>query len=258
MHTNRNTPAVGLETRRWLYKKAREEDVLDLGSLTLIEKSIAKCARVSPAGMVHDLAIHLGAPSETALLTASVVEMFYAVCSLTDDIQDGDATAYLGDVPLPLQINALTHLLCLVAVRCQDLEALIKSRRSSEIVTEVYRVGATMLTGQRVEIERSPWKIEQYERVARMSAGVQYGLYFQLAAECAEAEEVAWIDFGRAFGTLLQLASDMESEDLRLTVLDKNDTVFLKDGLIRELRDVAAPLGDFAVLLAEGLVRRCR
>lgn len=240
-----------------MYKKAREEEVLDFGSLALMEKSIAECLRVNPAGMVHDLAIDLGASSEIALLTASVVEMFYAVCSLTDDIQDGDATAYLGDASLALQINTLTHLLCLVAVRCQELEVLLESRRGSEIVTEVYRVGATMLTGQRMEIERSPWKIEQYERVARMSAGVQYGLYFQLAAACAEVEEVAWIEFGRAFGALLQLVSDMESEDLRLTVLDRGDTASLKICLIHELRDVAVPLGDFAILLGEGLIQRC-
>ena len=244
-----NSPSVGLATRAWLGRLSQEGMLLDRQSWDPIQRALDKCRQVSPAGMVHDLALRLGASAERALLAGSVSELFYAACSLTDDLQDGDTDAYLGDLPFALRLNAQSHLLCLVAARVRDL--------SLDLVADIYRTGAAMLTGQRIEISRDPWNVEAYEKVARLSAGEQFGTHLSLAAIAAGKDEAPWRQFGRAWGMLLQLVADREARDPRLLSLDEREVGDLWQRSTEDLRQASFPLGEMVQEQVKGLLERC-
>ncbi len=257
LRSSPNNPAVGLTTRRWLNRNARDNIILDHRSLGILERSLQRCARVNPGGMVFDLAVSLGARLDTALMAGSVAEMYYTVCSLTDDIQDGEVDDYLGDVPFPLQINAASHLLCLIAVRAEDFSRSLDIEDGSAIVSRLYRTGAAMLNGQHMEIIRDPWDVETYEKVALLSAGEQFGSYHWLAAIAAGAPVRPWTEFGRAFGALLQYVTDHESNDSRLTTLPRDDVLALRSRMIDRLESSAFDLGDEAQQRVREIVDRC-
>ena len=252
-----NNPSVSLATRRWLDRLAQEGILLDPESRNLVERAINKCSRENPAGLVHDLARDLGAQSDLALLAGSVSEVFYAVCSLTDDLQDGDAEAYLGPISPALGLNVQSHLLCLVAVRAGELAREIGGEAGMDLVVDIYRTGAAMLNGQRMEIARDPWNIKVYETVARLSAGEQFSTHLALGALAAHADPAPWRRLGRAYGTLLQLVADHESADLRLAKLPADDVKELWSRLTAELERDSLGLGDHAHEHTLRLLKRC-
>jgi hypothetical protein len=252
-----NNPSVGLATRRWLERLERERILLDPISRNLIERAVTKCLRVSPAGLVHDLARDLGARPDLAVLAGSVSEVFYAVCSLTDDLQDGDTEDYLGPISPALRLNIQSHLLCLVAVRAGELAREIGGEAGMDLVVDVYRTGAAMLNGQRMELIRDPWNAEVYETVARLSAGEQFGTHVALGALAARVDPAPWRHLGRAYGTLLQLVADYESADPRLTELPAGDVKDLWSRLTGELERDSLGLGDHAHEQALRLLKRC-
>jgi hypothetical protein len=252
----RNNPAVNLATRRWLGAQAREGELLDRPCWNTIQKAIDKCKPNNPGGMVHDLALELGAASEAALVAGSIAEMFYAVCSFTDDIQDGDADAYLPGVPLSLQLNAQSQLLCIIAVRVRELGPLIGDRAADDIALDLYRTGAAMLTGQHLEITREPWNAGSYERVARLSAGRQFGHYYFVAAATGGADREPWVELGRCLGALMQLIIDRESNDERLLQLPGPDIEQLETTFTGELDRAADRAGPLGRRIADGLLER--
>jgi len=252
-----NNPAVDLSTRRWLDRLVTEGELLDTASRAIMDRAITRCLKVSPGGLVHDLARGLNASPTLALLAGSVSEVFYAVCSLTDDLQDGDAEQYLGPISPALALNVQSHLLCLVAVRANELETEIGSDRSGQLVLDVYRTGAAMLLGQRMEIARDPWTVGVYETVARLSAGEQFGTHLAIGAAAARVDTAPWRQLGRSYGTLLQLVADRESRDPRLEVFPAQEVRDLLSRLIRELERDSCGLGDQAHEHAQKLVARC-
>ncbi len=207
--------------------------------------------------MVFDLSVSLGARLDTALMAGSVAEMYYSVCSLTDDIQDGEVDDYLGDVSFSLQINAASHLLCLIAVRAEEFSQSLDIEDGSAIVSRLYRTGAAMLNGQQMEIIRDPWNVETYETVALLSAGEQFGSYHWLAAIAADVPTRPWAEFGRAFGALLQYVTDHESNDSRLTALPRDDALSLQSRMINRLESSAVAIGDEAQQRVQDIVDRC-
>ena len=232
--------------------------MLDDPSRRLMERAIAKCLKVTPGGLVHDLARDLGARPELALLAGSVSELFYAVCSLTDDLQDGDAEPYLGSIAPALALNVQSHLLCLLAVRADEMVQALGTVECRGLVVEIYRTGAAMLHGQRMELVRDPWTVETYEAVARFSAGEQFGMHLVLGALAAGVDPEPWLRLGRSYGSLLQLVADNESRDPRLEALAADEVAALRDRLTRELERDSLGLGDRARDHAQRLMERCQ
>ena len=148
----KNTPAGRQQAADWLLKNLK---VLAVDQTQHTDENRPKLVR----------AVTLEVDPEPLVPFGAACEMLHNATLVHDDLQDGDADAYLGHVPLALQINALAHLLCLVAARCQDLAVLLNMGSNADIVVAVYRIGATMLTGQRGEIMRAPWDIAEYEKV---------------------------------------------------------------------------------------------
>jgi hypothetical protein len=231
--------------------------LLDDASRELILIALDNCRATSPCGMVFDHAISLGATTDKALLAASVSELFYGVCSYTDDLQDGEADDYMNDVSFALRLNTQAHLFCLVAVRARELAVNMAEMTGLEMVVGIYRTGAAMLNGQRMEIVRDTWNVETYEVVGRRIAGDQYGAQLSLAACAAGVDPGNWARFGHAFGTLLQLVVDKETGDERLLVLENSDIEVLKKRLTAELKEVIFPLGAAAEKFTEALLKRC-
>ncbi len=211
-----------------------------------------------PGGLVFGLARDLGADTELSLAAASVCEMFYAACSVTDDLQDGDTDEYLGHLPMSLRINSQIQLLSLVAVRFQEVVERIPQPNCQELVQEVYRTLSVMLTGQRMEILRAPWDIGVYETVARLSAGEQFATYMKIASVCADRKPEAYCRFGNAVGVCLQVLADIETADTRLTALPGEYVSLLLLKVTDELSQAAMLCeNEFVTTEAERLLERC-
>jgi len=254
-----NNPAVSLCTRAWLGEISESRTLLDAECRLLLQPVLDKVKAVHPGGLVFSLARELGVDEERAFVAGSVCEMFYAACSVTDDLQDGDTDAYFGAVPMPLRINAHAQLLSLVAVRLAELVETLEPEQRCALMLEPYRTLSIMLTGQRLELTRDPWDIAAYERVARLSAGEQFGTYFRIAVAPAGLSADPWVEYGRSFGALLQMVTDAETGDTRLLGLPRDQSVRLGECLIIEVSRGAN--GSATMLLDEltkGLVKRCR
>jgi hypothetical protein len=188
---------------------------------------------------VWDVARRLGAAEQDAMGAASVAELFYAACSFSDDIQDGDAWRSLPTGDLARWVNVQGHLLALVGVRAGEV-----AQGEGWLVAAVYETLARMVVGQRVEIERDPWTGAAYRRVAELSAGEQFALYMALAARTAGTEAVlAWAAFGRPVGALIQLWTDRQSGDARLRCLDRAEIAAVEAVWMATARACAQALG---------------
>lgn len=254
-----NNPMVGLATRAWINSLAEQGDVLDPDCAALVTVALEACSRVHPGGMVHDLSVREGVKSELALLAGSVAQLFYAACSATDDLQDGDSGRYFDStVPLALRLNAQLQLVCAVSLRLEELlAATCTADEAARRVLNPYRVLSIMLTGQRLELTRQPWGTSQYERVARLSAGEQFAFYFSLVAVVAGTPLNFHSTLGAAFGSLLQLVVDCESRDERLTCLPPDEVRALAMTFVDEVRVVAGPIAATAAPVVEHLLGRC-
>ena len=253
----RNNPAVSLATRRWLRRELSGEIFLDGASLMEIERALGVCAAVHPGGMIHDTARRLGGDERSAREAGSIAELFYCVCSLTDDIQDGEWGA-LGTDRLDLALNVQAQMLCLVAERARAAERWEAGARG--IVADLlYSTGVSMLSGQRVELERSAWSRGAYRQVARLSAGLQFAAYFEIAARSAGrvTDVRPWRAFGESFGALLQLVVDIETDDDRLAVFDREALVAEAEAGRGAVERAARGLGEPAAPLVRGAAARC-
>jgi hypothetical protein len=157
-----------------------------------------------------------------------------------------------------LRINAQVQILSLVAVRLHELARQIDPDLGRELLLEPYRTLSIMLTGQRMELVRNPWDIATYEAVARLSAGEQFGTYMRIAVAAGEKTADVWIEYGRAFGTLLQIVTDLESKDPRLTKLPVNLVTDLCNRIQNELTCASKMINmDFISYQTTGIEKRC-
>lgn len=254
-----NNPVVSRSTRAWLGSISETGTILDPECLLLVQPILDKVRQVHPGGLVFSLTRELGGSLDKALHAGSISEMFYAACSVTDDLQDGDTDAYFSDVPMSLRINAQVQLLSLVAVRLAELAETLDPGARCALMLEPYRTLSIMLTGQRLELVRDPWDIATYERVARLSAGEQFGTYLRIAAESAGVRSEPWVFWGRSFGALLQIVTDDETGDSRLKCLPEDEAVQLSRTLFEELSlDLGACATTLRNDLTQGLRKRCR
>jgi hypothetical protein len=254
-----NNPAVSRCTRAWLGEISETGTLLDAECRLLIQPVLDKVRGVHPGGLVFSLSRELKVDEPRALVAGSVCEMFYAACSVTDDLQDGDTDAYFSDVPMSLRINAQVQLLSLVAVRLAELVETLDPGMRCALMLEPYRTLAIMLTGQRLELVRDPWDIATYERVARLSAGEQFGTYFRIAAAVADVEPASFVEYGRSFGTLLQIIADDETDDSRLRSLPVDRVTSFSRTVANDLSDYSCGhAASFLNELTRGVVKRCR
>jgi hypothetical protein len=252
-----NNPAVNLENRRWLEHLSRDGVLVDKVSCESLTRIVGNGIKNNPSGLVFELAWATGATRDSAMMAACASELFFAVCSYTDDLQDGDSAAYLPDLSLAVQLNLQAHLFCLLTIRVNELASRPDVSRKTDIVNDLYRAGAAMLTGQRWEIVRDEWNLQVYEDVARRIAGDQYGIHFRLAAFAADSDLEQWHAFGKAYGSLLQLVVDNETGDERLLVLGEVQWRRLLSRLVADLEEASTPLDEMSRKYAKALLRRC-
>lgn len=229
-------PYVSQQTRAWLSVLADRGDVIDIPSVSLLWPALRACHAKHPGGFCYEMALAMGTEQSVAASVASACEIFYTACSLSDDIQDGDASAYLPE-RLSLQINAQGHLLALIAERIATLP--IASGHADRWVTEAYHILAQMVMGQHREIVRCPWTVQDYARVARLSAGTQMGLYVGLVgwASGAHPHQIAAMRaWGGCFGACLQVVWDHYEMDDRLLGLDASDMTKMTKEMVLTLQ----------------------
>ena len=127
----------------------------------------------TPGGLVYALALREGASQHHAESAGVSADLWYAACSLTDDIQDGESD-YAGDT-LAEQVNVQSLLICLAFL---SLGALGLGERFA-------LRGVGMLSGQYEEISTEIWSLEKYNDVGMKIAGYAFGLYMILVAVAA-------------------------------------------------------------------------
>lgn len=222
-----NNPAVNLATRRFLRDLRDEKNGLDEACVGLLSLAVDRCRDVSPSGWVYLLADALGAPHLDALDHASMAELYYAMCSYTDDVQDGDASRYMQEEDPRILVNTLAQLICVTAARMAE--------RGSCQIYQAFLAGAVMLRGQRTEILRQRWSLERWVEVARLSASTQLMVYFRLACAAAGEPPEPFKALSRPLGILLQLMHDRRSGDERLIVLSGEEVEQMESMARRDL-----------------------
>lgn len=243
-----------MSTREWGVQMSRTNTVLDPPCWRAIESILMKSADIHPGGLVHGISLEYGSTNDDALVVGSVCEMFYAGCSVTDDIQDGDSDKYLGDYTLAEQINAQLQLLSLVSLR---LDSIKKTSRSMSTVRRLYETLSIMLTGQRYELVRSPWNIEIYEKVARLSAGEQFATYFELALIPTQYDHSMLKALGITIGMLLQVIADIETRDDRFLLFPKEERRMFVKKIVDESILLSQNIPASIKVQVEELVNRC-
>lgn len=233
MSARLNNAAVSLQTRRFLCALLASGD-LDEPCLRLLDLALARTREVHPGGLVFAMAEALGAERRGALDAGSFAEMFYATASFADDLQDGDAGAYMR-AGRPLLINVLAQLLCATAARGAALAPSLGARAAAQVQEIAFRAGAAMLCGQRLEILREDWSVDRWREVAELSAGRQFEVYLHLAAAAARRDPGPLLALAMPLGVLLQMREDRRSRDPRLSLLPAR-------GVCRLLRETQARL----------------
>ncbi len=169
------------------------------------------------------LADALGAPRERAMEAASFVELYYTMCSFTDDVQDGDAPVYMPDIDAAMHVNIMMQLLCVTVARGCHLARASGDENGLWEMENAFLTGAAMLRGQRYEMTREEWSVDRYRLVAELSAGRQFELYLRMSAIASGVAPELLAPPGVPLGVLVQLKHDMASGDDRLDGLPSED-----------------------------------
>ena len=231
-----NNPAVNLETRTFLHGLI--DEVLDEPCAALLLRALEPVRDTGPSGWVFLLADSLGAPREKALAAASFCEMYYAMCSFTDDVQDGDA-GYMPDLDGPMQINTLAQLICATAVRGASLREHLPPEEVLDALHRAFSSGVLMLRGQRIELLREDWSIDAYRQVAVLSGGRQFDVYLRMAALAADVAADPLLPLSDPLATLVQVHHDERSSDERLLSLPPGDVAALRQRARDDLLEAA-------------------
>lgn len=189
-----------------------------------VESVLSKIRSTSPSGMIYDLARSCGADEKHSEYAAVSVELFYAACSLTDDIQDEEAE-YAGE-SVATQVNAQSMIICASFMSLSRLSACESFGCS----------GIKMLTGQSIELSQAGQPtIETYSEISECIAGAAFESYFGLIATALIKTTSVYVpsldigimrrckEYGRALGNLIQVVTDQESKDERWLGIDVDD-----------------------------------
>lgn len=231
-----NSSAVGARTRRLLADCVVRGE-LDEPCAALLERGLAKARGHAHGGLVFCLAQSLGASAEVALEAASAAEIINGAIDITDDVQDGDSSAYLGDLPVAIHINLVVHLLTVGMLAITRLEQTHGGARPAGLTGACCRLLSGMACGQRVELLRENWSPSAYKRMSHLTGGCQYELYFRVASWAAGKEVDALLPLAPPLGLLVQMAVDEASRDGRLLGLPGSEMAVVKQEALRELGD---------------------
>ncbi|MBI5542756.1 MAG: hypothetical protein HY901_02630 [Deltaproteobacteria bacterium] len=206
--------AVHLNTRvRVRLRVARGH--LDEPCAELIERMLDKSLPRGLSGFVFRLAQALGASQEDALGAGTVAEFAYAAVDLADDIEDGDASRWLSDVPEPLRVNLVTQAVALALAEAAEAERTWGASLAAEAGAELVRAAS----GQRAELLRETWSVEAYVRSADATAG-PFRLFLRAAAAAARRDPGPLLRVAAPLALLCLIRSDEAQHDLRWLGLD--------------------------------------
>jgi hypothetical protein len=222
-----NKPAVSMRTRRALYGLVAD-GTLDEASATLMERVLDKTRPASSSGWVFSLAEALGASVERALAHASFCEVICAAVDFIDDVQDGDAHNYLGDVTPPVQLNLGVHIVMVAMTMACRLDAEADLNAEHGLTGATSRLLSRMGCGQRVELARESWSTSTYESMCVLTGGCQLEIYFRAAAQAAGAEIAPWRAVAEPLGVLLHMLHDERVADQRLLSLPAPEVADLR------------------------------
>jgi hypothetical protein len=253
-----NNAAVGLETRRHLRALLRD-GVMDEPSLALLQAALAKTRPRSHAGWVFLLADALGAPRSIALRAGSVAEVFCCAVDLVDDVEDGDAAAYLPGCAPAVLVNAAAHAWVVAGLFASLFERGVPSTAPVGLTASLLGLASSMACGQRIELTREGWNEEAYARVSDLTGGRQLEAYFRIATFAARAEPSPFVRVAAPLGRLLQMRCDEATNDQRLLVLPATDVESLRNDARASLQEAlrwiparARPVMDMVVAAAGG------
>jgi len=156
---------------------------------------------------------------------AVAAHMLYCSVGLVDDIQDGDAQAYL-DMSMPEQLNVA---LALRELGVNVLTEVLSPPKMVLVLRALTEATVRMTVSQAEELQKSQenWDIAAFERVARDAAGAEFGFLLYLIGMAIGAHQDTLRAAGEAMGIMFQIKRDLSTGDTRATDLDK----WLLDGL---------------------------
>jgi hypothetical protein len=168
-----------------------------------------------PRQLAYELGFDAGLDREQLLDRSAAVFLLFACLNLTDDLQDGDAGAYLD---APAREGPAVQLL---------LQCLAFSLMAGAGVTpgDLAAVGAdlaTAATGQLDEVASTAWTSARYRAVGERIAGLQYAVYATLLWSGTDLAVEAR-DTGLALGFAAHVAEDLRSADPRLLSMPQED-----------------------------------
>ncbi len=199
------------------------------------------------------LARSLGAPMDIATEAASFAEMYYAMCSFTDDVQDGDAADYMLESDERILINTLAQLICITTVRGIRFASNCPNKDAASEMSKMFLNGGVMLRGQFMELKRENWSTEAYKTVACLSGGRQFDVYFKTAAMAAGISAEPFLRLSDPVGILVQIWHDKQSNDERLIGLPANEVSAMIDSALLELEEAANEIPSEAKTLIENM-----
>lgn len=247
-----NNPAVNLETRRRLLALLRSGSI-DERTMALVVRVLNKTQPRSHGGWVYLLAESLGALRATALRAGSAAEMLCAAIDLVDDVEDGDATGYLPDVPAAVHINLAAHLWVLAALFTAQLGA--DTRDDGTLTQTVLALSSQMACGQHMELTRPEWSTDAYERMSELTSGRQFEIYFRLATFPANADMSLFLPICSAIGLLVQVQCDEAQKDTRLSALPQDEVRALRERQKKALRTAVRMVPDSARSVVQALAQ---
>jgi geranylgeranyl pyrophosphate synthase len=214
--------------RQWI----RSQTAVSLGEYMIraMETALEAHKKGNPSPLVLSIARSLGADKETAEDIAMVGHMFYCAVGLVDDIQDGDSN-YLGDASLSQQLNIALGLRELAGIKLHETKGMT-AETLRLISNAALETTVKMVRGQNMDlyIRDGAWNIELFEEVARLTAGVEFGLMLYMASLVSDSAYAHSLrTSGESFGVMLQIDHDLASKDKRITSSTVDEVKTLKN-----------------------------
>lgn len=180
------------------------------GHMDAYDRVLSHIRPNSPCGLIHSLCLKEGAEIERSNLMAISAELFYAACSLTDDIQDGESD-YAGKT-LAQQVNIQASIIC----------AAFSIFGRMGLSSSIGDYGVAILDGQHIELSKT-LDINLYAEYTLKIAGLPFGIYMAMVPTAKrDLKNVEhWYDYGKYLGKAIQICTDHETKDPRWHRLSK-------------------------------------
>lgn len=222
---NPNNSYVGYCTRTYI------SEYIDRDLFNAVENTLYAIRPNSPSGMVYGLIMDGNGDDDIAEMCGVAVELWYAACSLTDDIQDGESE-YAGKT-LSEQINVQSILICLSFTLFSKLG----------LSNYVSNSGVEMLKGQYIDIAYKKITAEDYCILSRAIGGKAFGTYFLTCARGIYGIDVEKMNgyriFGEAYGFLLNIIVDRDTKDKRWCNLENYEKNWILDRAVSYFETIA-------------------